>query len=366
MKIKKFKSDANNTVLFLEKIDNEILKKALYFLELEDYKNDKNLIKQKNAKKRTRQVFRFEINGKMYYCKKYVNNNFFKIIQDLFRNQRAVRAFKLSVFLNNHNIQTIKPVLAVNDGKRFFHRASVIITEECKGITIKKVLLNDIKEEDKQKLIEKCVNLYIKLIKMKIYHRDPNFSNLMLSQNELILIDLDDVRKIPFYSFRLLFRNLEKLNRILLLSYTRNKEINFNNQDRENIIKKLISNSYNRINQIKYLEMVNLYTRFKMKKHFKTHESISRYLKGGTIEEIDNYLFRDHISKRNRIIKNIIPNPDKPEPNRINRTLMMSITQFCTNPNINKNSANPYHPRYLFSVLKKFLPQKTINSELRY
>ncbi len=306
MIIKKLKSYTNNTVLFLEKIDKKLIEKALYFLELEDYKNDKDLIKQKNAKKRTRHIFRFKINEKVYYCKKYVNNNFFKIIQDFFRNQRAVRAFKLSVFLNNHSIQTIKPVLAVVDSNRFFHRASVIVTEESEGITIKKVLLNNVKKEDKQKILKKFINLYLRLIKMKIYHRDPNLSNFMFFQDELILIDLDDIRKFHWYSFGKLFRNLEKLNRILLLSFTRNKEINLNNKDRENIIKKLISNSYNRINQSKYLVMVNLFTRFKMKRFFNTQESINRYLYGGTIEEIDMYLFQGHLSNLNKIIKSII------------------------------------------------------------
>ena len=226
MKIKKIKIESNTTVFCLEKVNNELLEKALYFLKLRDCNNDIHLIKSKNAKKRTRHVFRFEVNGKTYFCKKYANNSFFKKIQDLFRNQRAIRALKLSVFLNNNNIHTIKPVLAATHKNNHIFEDSIFISEECKGITIKNRLLKEITKQEKTELIENSTNFYISLINMNIYHRDPNLSNLMISQNELTLIDLDDIKRIPFYSFITLFFNLEKFNRILLLSYIRNKKIN--------------------------------------------------------------------------------------------------------------------------------------------
>ncbi len=305
MRIEKLKYNGKNTVLYQNKIDIELLEKAFYFLELEDNENDKNLLKYKNAKKRTRHVFRFEINKKIYYCKKYVNNNFFKIVEDFFRNQRAIRAFKLSIYLNNLSIQTIKPILAIVDSKRLFHRTSVLITEECKGITLKNTLLEEIKSEDKKNILEKIVQLYLKLIKMKIYHRDPNLSNFMLFENNLIIIDLDDIRKFSMYSFGKIFRILERFNEKLLLCFTRNKEIYLYNIDRVNIIKKLIDNSIYNIDNSKYFEMINLFTRFKMKKHFNSKENLKRYLNGGTVREVDRNLSLYNLSTFNRILKHI-------------------------------------------------------------
>ena len=306
MELKKIKIESNITVFCPEIVNNELLEKALYFLKLSDCKNDINLIKSKNAKKRTRHVFRFEVSGKTYFCKKYANNSLFKKIQDLFRNQRAIRAFKLSVFLNNNNIHTIKPVLAATYKNNFIFEDSIFISEECRGITIKNRLLNEITKEKKNELIENSTNLYISLINMNIYHRDPNLSNLMISHNELTLIDLDDIKRIPFYSFITLFLNLEKFNRILLLSYIRNKKINFTNKEREEIIKKIIASRYKRIDQKRYLEMLNLFTRFRMKKHFKTPKRIKRYLKGETIKAIDDNLFNNQKLIFQKIIRKII------------------------------------------------------------
>ena len=233
--------------------------------------------------------------GENYYCKKYVNYNSLKIIQDFFRNHRAARAFKISHFLNNNNIKTVKPILVVY---KTFSKSSVFITKECKGVSLENVFLKDMNEGEKYELIMKLIETYKSLVELKIYHRDPNLSNFLLLNGELILIDMDDIRKkLSVFPFINLLINLEKFNRILLLSYIRKKEINFNNEDREFIIKTLIKNFYNHINENFFLKFINLYTRLKMQKYLKKENGITRYLRGGTIEEVNNYLFSKNMGK---------------------------------------------------------------------
>jgi len=215
-KIKKLKLTIkpNIKTLFLDEPDNELLQKALYLLDLKDDSKTSCFIKEKINKTRTRCVFRFDINGDTYYCKKYVNYSYLKMIQDFFRAPRAVRAFKISQFLNENSIKTAIPVLAVH---KSFGKSSVFFTKECKGHSLEDLLINEISEVEKSELIMKLINMYKYLIKLNIFHRDLNFSNLILFNEEFALIDTDDIRKINFSPLFNLLIYLEKFNRILLL-----------------------------------------------------------------------------------------------------------------------------------------------------
>ena len=289
-------------MLFLENPDDELLKKVLYLLELKDNTKTTGFIKEKVNKTRTRSVFRFEINGDTYYCKKYVNYSYLKMIQDFFRAPRAVRAFKISQFLNENSIKTAIPVLAVY---KSFGKSSVFITKEGKGETLEDLLINEISEVDKSELLMKLINMYKSLVKLNIFHRDLNFSNLILFNEEFALIDMDDIRKIIILPSLHLFGFLEKFNRTLLLSSIyKEKDIKFNNENRIFVMKALINHFYNQKLATIIMKLLNLFTRYKMRRFFKKKNNVKRYLLGGTIEEVNNYLFSKNMGKfTKRVLK---------------------------------------------------------------
>lgn len=280
-----FKEQIN--LLHLNQLNGTILQKAMYLLDLENNRVN-SLIKEGRSRKRNRLVFRSETDEGVFYFKKYVNYSFLKFIQDLFRTSRAERAFEMSSFLVKHNINVVKPVLAIS---KTFDKSSLFVTEESKGVSLKEILKGEITKSDKSKLLNKLITTYSSLLKLKIYHRDPNLSNFLVEKGELVLIDMDDIRRKPFFSSINTFVNLEKLNRILLLCFVRNKDINFNNDDRIFILKSLFHNFYGRCDGNKLMKLLNWFTKFKMHRFLKQKNGVRKYLRGGTIKEIDSCLF---------------------------------------------------------------------------
>ena len=276
-----------NKTLFLATPDDDIMKKALYYLDLTSYGKEASLIKKKIATKRSRHVFKAEINGSIYFFKKYTNHSYLKIVQDFFRTNRAVRAFKTALYLNSNNIETVIPVLTIY---RFLGKSSIFVTKECKADSLKDIFLKDISDEKKYKLIKKFVVLYDALLELGVFHRDPNLSNFLLLNDNIVLIDMDDIKKKKLFPFFKTFINIEKLNRILLLSYIRKKDLSFNNNDRIFIIKSLIQKRFKIFNENFFFKILNLFTKFKMKKYINKKNGIKKYLRGGTIKEIDSYL----------------------------------------------------------------------------
>ncbi len=276
-------------IIFLDPPDDTVMRKALYYLDLTNYGKEPSLIKKKIASKRTRHVFKVEINGSNYFFKKYTNYSYLKIVQDFFRSNRAVRAFETALYLNRNNIETVIPVLTIY---KFFGKSSIFVTKECKADSLKDIFLKDISDETKHKLVKKLAVLYNSLLKLGIFHRDPNLSNFLFSNDNIVLIDMDDIKKKKLFPFSKAFMNIEKLNRILLLSYVRKKDLSFNNNDRIFIIKSLIQKRFKIFNENFFLKILNRFTKFKMNKYLYKKNGIKSYLRGGTIKDVDCCLFK--------------------------------------------------------------------------
>ena len=98
----------------------------------------------------------------------------------------------ISKFLNNNNIKTAK-ILE--------HTKYSIKTKEVQGKNLVEELLeaNFLKKEE---LINKYINLVVKMIELGIYFGDLHFGNFILYNDELYVIDFEDYRKDLFSKFR--------------------------------------------------------------------------------------------------------------------------------------------------------------------
>jgi hypothetical protein len=236
--------DIKTVMLSEGKQKDELVQTAIKILKEKYSPNPEHpeLFKYKIAKERCRFVYRINCCSETYYVKKYVNRDVIKIIQDLFRTQRAIVSMLTYWRLQRSKIPTYEQLFALVDRSKIFNRPSVVVSKECKGRTIKQMLKEDVSEDRKAEIIEMLIDLYVKLLKANVYHHDPNLSNFILEDGVLKLIDLDDVRVLPYISYRLLQKNLKKFNKILFLVYSRKKNgnINFHNADREYIIQEVI------------------------------------------------------------------------------------------------------------------------------
>ena len=258
------------------KQNKDLLELAYGYLRDTKYEQHEDIVKYKIADKRCRFVYKTELDEKVYYIKKYVNRSVVKFIIDRFRTQRSVRSMFTFWFLKAKGIPTYEQLFALIDKRRFFNRPSIIVSKECNGQTIKQLLQKEISPQEKSEIIEKWIELYVKLLRNNIYHHDPNLSNFIIEDNELKLIDLDDVFILPKISKRLLKKNLKKFNKILFLAHAREKNgnIDFDNNDRKFILKEILLRYNKNISKKEFMNFLNRKTKipvFEIDKLVKAH-----------------------------------------------------------------------------------------------
>lgn len=201
-----------------------------------------NLIKKIVTKTRSRTIYKSTVNNEVYFFKKYINHSYIKIWQDIFRAQRATRFLLTSKYLQKRSIPTYEICFAVVNKYGLFRRSSMIVTKEYHGISLKQFFQQDQDKKLREQVIEAFIDLFVKMLKNNIFHRDPNLSNFIWENNKIKLIDLDDIKIIPKITGKIFLKNIRILNRILLRSYirSRNGKINIGNEERKYIIQSII------------------------------------------------------------------------------------------------------------------------------
>lgn len=253
MKIIKKKFAPNIIIYYQDKLDKELLTKTIYFLTSEDNIENINIVKPNKAG----YVFKAEINDKIYYFKKYQNKNFLKIIKDFFRPERAVRSLKISIHLKRKNIPTVEPILAVVFIRSPIKKKSIFVTEDFDGTELRKYITNKIPFEAKKQILSKIVNLYCQLLKNHFYHQDPDLQNFLIKQNRIVLVDVDSIRKFPFFTWKIILKNLINFNQQLIKVVTIDKNSNFTKEDRDYIIRNILKNLRKNIDLQETIDFLN-------------------------------------------------------------------------------------------------------------
>ena len=254
MKILKKKISSHITLYYQKKIDEDLLSKTINFLTSNDNKEDIKIIKTNKAG----YVFVTKIKGNYYYFKKYKNKNFIKIIKDFFRPERAVRSLNIAISLTRKNIPTVKPILAAVHIKNPFKKESIFVTADFGGTELIKYLTNKIQNDSKREILNKIVNLYSQLLKNHFYHQDPDLQNFLIKQNRIVLVDVDSIRKFPFFTWKIILTNLINFNQQLIKVENLDKNQNFTREDRYYIIRNILSNIKKNINIQQTIEYLNI------------------------------------------------------------------------------------------------------------
>ncbi len=273
----------SKTIIYFEKQNKDLIEKAKYFLDRENI-DKTNLVKSQHGSTRDRIVYKAEVNNEVFYFKRFVNHSMWKVIQDLFRSQRATRAMFLRKKMYNHQIACYDIRFAMIDTHRIFNRPSMIVTKEYRGKSISDKLAEGLSKEEKRQVLDKLVNFYVKMLKNGFYHGDPNFTNFIIEDNEIKLIDIDDITHHSKINTFMLKRNLMKFNRILLFLSIRpkNQKLDFSNKDREYIIKEIIKRFNKELNHDK------LWNWLERKSNVKIHE-VTKF-----VESYENLRTKQH------------------------------------------------------------------------
>ncbi|MHC4982287.1 MAG: lipopolysaccharide kinase InaA family protein [Planctomycetota bacterium] len=158
-----------------------------------------------------------------------------KIIVDCFRHSRAIRAFKLGHALLTRRIATALPLAALERRKGPFLTDSILITEATEGTRLNQFLdahlgrqgpaeepLDTAQQRQlAQEVLWQLGRLLQKLHDNSFYHRDLKAPNMLARWHlgrtpEIILVDLDGLKRVRYLSVRRRFQGLMRLNVSLL------------------------------------------------------------------------------------------------------------------------------------------------------
>ena len=180
-------------------VDDEIVKLAESLLNCTSPCEHPLLVKKKISKKRSRHVYKTEIDNTVYYFKMYSNHSLLKFLQEIPRGSRAHRAFNISKHLENAGFKLARPVAAFTNKLNAAYKRSIFVTEELAGEDLLYTFIEDTPQDSQTELKEQLLSLYKQLIDHKIFHKDLNLTNCRMLNNQLYLIDVDDVRRVYFF-----------------------------------------------------------------------------------------------------------------------------------------------------------------------
>ena len=173
------------------------------------------------------------------FIKRARRKRFVRLFFDLFRRSRALRAFYLGHALLGRHIYTALPLAAIEKRRWGFLTDSILITEQVEGLHLNKFLNRYLKDSNNgevsvnlpesarkrlaQQVLWQLGRLLRRLHEEKFAHRDLKASNVLVHWNgaldqppQLILVDLDGVKKVMRVTSRMQFRGLMRLNVSLL------------------------------------------------------------------------------------------------------------------------------------------------------
>ncbi|SDL18409.1 hypothetical protein [Halarsenatibacter silvermanii] len=186
-------------------------------------------------------IFRLEIKGRIFFLKVYADKNWKRRLKNTFRASEAQRIIKIRSGLEDKGINTLPVLLAGDYSDSKFLKKSFILSNFVPGINIED-FLNNISY---QNLRRKILNLFARKFSLMLNYRylngDPSLINYFIIKNkgkfELVLLDLDNVKKLRFLPVYFIKRNISKL---LAIMYARNTLITF--EEKKILLEKIVSN----------------------------------------------------------------------------------------------------------------------------
>jgi tRNA A-37 threonylcarbamoyl transferase component Bud32 len=136
--------------------------------------------------------------------KRYNSQGRFKGLIQKFVRGRAMESWENSHLLGFYGVSTPRPLAVLKKNIGWWETSSYFLTEEMDGICIYYWLLDEARTDaEKKGMVKKVAELLVQLRAHKISHGDMKVANWFVVDNEVVLIDLDTMKK---YRSSLLFR----------------------------------------------------------------------------------------------------------------------------------------------------------------
>lgn len=136
------------------------------------------------------------LNDRKFVIKRYNTKNIIHAIRRAFRQSRASISWKNAHMLNFYGIPTTKPIALIENRWGFIQKNSYYITEFQQGETCLNFFrTNKHSEQDKTYTANTIVETLKKIHGLRITHGDLKTTNMIISDLQPTLIDLDSMRQ---------------------------------------------------------------------------------------------------------------------------------------------------------------------------
>lgn len=142
------------------------------------------------------------VNGKKFVVKRYNVMGFWHGVKNNFRQNRAFRSWKNSHYLEQHNIDTPKPVAVLIERFGPIRGRSYFIAEYVDGTQGRYLFAKESKpQKEWEKMFAGVAKLLEKLYVARVTHDDFQKSNMIFVEGTPVLLDLDHMRIHLYNSF---------------------------------------------------------------------------------------------------------------------------------------------------------------------
>lgn len=143
----------------------------------------------------TTYVSRLSINGKDIVVKRYNHKGFIHSVRHTIKKSRALRGWLHAHRLRMLKVATPKPLAYIENRRGLLLWQSYLVTEYVKGQMLRDFLRDNNATKEKRSMVTRQVtNLLDKLGQNRITHGDLKHSNILITENEPVLIDIDAMK----------------------------------------------------------------------------------------------------------------------------------------------------------------------------
>jgi len=164
---------------------------------------------------RTTTVAKINFDNNIFVVKRYNNRNFFHCLKKIFKRSRAATCWTNAHTLLFFNIKTPNPIAIIE--KKFFYLKykSYYLTEFILAPTLDVFLKTEIDYNIKLATAKKAIKILFRLKELHIKHGDMKANNFLIYNNDIYLIDLDSMRAQKKFFYNLSNRFVKDKARLL-------------------------------------------------------------------------------------------------------------------------------------------------------
>ncbi len=144
-------------------------------------------------------VAQFNLNGKICVIKRYNLNSLWQKVKYLFKTSRAAKCWRNSLMLRMIGVETPRPFIIIEE--RLFgllRQKAYFVCEKIEAPNLLESLNGDqFNSSELGQIITKFRNLFQIMIDYKISHGDMKASNFIYHNGQLIVLDLDGMKRHP-------------------------------------------------------------------------------------------------------------------------------------------------------------------------